>query len=56
VSAKARSNWPQGSSSTKPLDVALWWRRFRDPALNDLIAEALKKRLLDPAARDDQPI
>ena len=36
------ARWQQGSSSTKPLDVALWWRRFRDPVLNDLISEALK--------------
>lgn len=36
------SKWQQGSSSSKPLDVALWWRRFRDPVLNELIAEALK--------------
>jgi NodT family efflux transporter outer membrane factor (OMF) lipoprotein len=34
--------WQQGSSTSKPLDVALWWRRFRDPVLNELITEALK--------------
>jgi multidrug efflux system outer membrane protein len=34
--------WQQGSSLSKPLDVALWWRRFRDPVLNELITEALK--------------
>lgn len=34
--------WQQGSSSSKTFDVALWWRRFRDPVLNELIAEALK--------------
>ena len=36
------AKWQQGSASTKSLEVALWWRRFRDPVLNDLIAEALK--------------
>ncbi|MBK8039849.1 MAG: efflux transporter outer membrane subunit [Verrucomicrobiaceae bacterium] len=35
------ARWQQGPSS-KPLDVATWWRRFRDPVLNELIAEALK--------------
>lgn len=34
--------WQQGSSLSKTFDVALWWRRFRDPVLNELIAEALK--------------
>ena len=34
--------WQQGSSLSKPFDVALWWRRFRDPVLNELITEALK--------------
>ena len=36
------ARWQQGSSSPKPLDVALWWRRFHDPVLNDLIAGALQ--------------
>lgn len=36
------SRWQQGASSKKPLDVAGWWRRFHDPVLNGLIADALK--------------
>ncbi len=36
------SHWQSCSSACMPLDVALWWRRFRDPVLNDLITEALK--------------
>ncbi|HBJ84340.1 MAG TPA: RND transporter [Verrucomicrobiales bacterium] len=36
------AKWQNGSSTPKPLDVALWWRRFRDPVLNGLIADALQ--------------
>ena len=36
------TGWQQGSASPKPLNVAVWWRGFRDPVLNALIAEALK--------------
>jgi outer membrane protein TolC len=36
------ARWQQRSTSTKPLEVALWWRQFRDPVLNELISEALK--------------
>ncbi len=41
-SVEAPARWQQGSSSFKPLDVELWWRRFRDSVLNYLIAQALK--------------
>lgn len=37
--------WQHGASAVKPLDtaaLATWWRRFHDPVLNNLIAEALK--------------
>jgi NodT family efflux transporter outer membrane factor (OMF) lipoprotein len=36
------SEWRHCTTASKPLDVALWWRRFRDPVLNELITEALK--------------
>jgi len=36
------SKWQHGSTSPKPLDVAAWWRRFRDPVLNGLIVDALQ--------------
>ena len=36
------SKWQHCSTAPKPLDVALWWRRFRDPVLNELITDALQ--------------
>ncbi len=37
--------WQHGSAIVKPLDTAAlptWWRRFHDPVLDDLIADALR--------------
>ena len=37
--------WQHGSSTVMPLDTAAlptWWRRFHDPVLDALIADALR--------------